>query len=48
MELRRISNQIIGILTESVYASADYINRLKTKMPKDLVNNYLAQSMVSG
>lgn len=39
MELRR-SNKIIDILTEFISASADYINRLKTKMPEDLIQNY--------
>ena len=48
MEIRRISNQIIDILTESISASADYINRLKTKMPEDLVSNYSTEGEFYG
>lgn len=48
MELRRRSNKIIDILTEFISASADYINRLKTKMPKDLVNNYSTKGVFYG
>ena len=48
MELRRISNKMKYVLIESISASVDYVNRLKTKMPEDLDNNYSTEGEFYG
>ena len=40
MELRRIGNTTKDVLAESVYALGYYVDKFRTRMPKDLVNNY--------
>lgn len=40
MELKRISCGIKDILAETVFVLIDYVNSIKTKLPKDLVKDY--------
>ena len=48
MELRRISNITKDILYESLYAFKYYLDKFKTRMPKDLVYNYSTEGKFYG
>lgn len=48
MELRRISNITKDILYESLYSFKYYLDKFKTRMPKDLVNNYSTEGIFYG
>lgn len=48
MELRRISYAIKDILAETAFALSDYVNNIKTKLPKDLVKDYSTEGEFYG
>ena len=48
MELRRIGNITMDVLADSVYALGYYVDKFKTRMPKDLVNNYSTEGEFYG
>ena len=41
MELRRIGNITKDVLAESLYALGHYVDKFRTRLPKELIQNYL-------
>lgn len=48
MELRRISYAIKDVLAETAFVLSDYVDSIKTKLPKDLVKDYSTEGEFYG
>ena len=48
MELRRIGNITKDVLSESIYVFGHYVDKFKTRLPKELSQNYLTRGEFYG